>query len=281
MNRWGFAFSRRWLGYLACAIVFAIACGCLSAWQLARSKEAQAANALVTANFDSRAVPLADALHGLSAYSPSQEWKRVTATGVYLRDEQLLVRNRPTDAGPGFEVLTPLRLADGSRFIVDRGWVPTGSNNGNPDFVPPAPAGTVTVTVRLKGSEPRIDGRTSSGNQVPTIELHDIAARLGGAVHTGAYGILQSQTPPGRAGLTPLLSTPPMSDVGLHWSYMIQWVIFALIGFFGLGYAIRTEYRHRYEDEPDVQERAVERERRAAKKAPSDADVEDELLNQL
>lgn len=281
MRRWGFAFSRRWLGYLACAIVFAIACGCLSAWQLARSREAQAANALIADNYNARPVPLSDALDGLGAYSPSQEWQRVTATGVYQRDEQLLVRNRPTDAGPGFEVLTPLKLPDGALFIVDRGWVPTGSHNGAPDFVPPAPAGTVTVTVRLKASEPRVGGRTATGNQVATIELPDISSRLGGDVYTGAYGILQSQTPPGRAGLTPVLSTPPLMDVGLHWSYMIQWIIFALIGFFGLGYAIRTEYRHRYEDDPEMRERAAERERRAARKGPSDAEVEDEVLSRL
>ena len=35
---WSFAFSRRWFGYLAFAIVFAIACGFLSNWQLALSK---------------------------------------------------------------------------------------------------------------------------------------------------------------------------------------------------------------------------------------------------
>ncbi|MCX7521612.1 SURF1 family protein [Microbacterium sp. STN6] len=279
MHRWRFAFSRRWLGYLAFAIVFAIACAFLSAWQHARGDEAAAANALVARNFNAPAVPLGDALADLDAFSPSQEWKRVTARGVYERDKQLLVRNRPTDSGPGFEVLTPLRLADGSLFVVDRGWVPTGSHSDAPDSVGAAPTGTVTVTVRLKPSEPALDGRTTVGNQIPSIQLSAVAARYGGAVYTGAYGLLQSQTPAAAHPLTPVVSTPPNRDEGLHWSYMIQWVIFALIGFFGLGYAIRTEYRKRYEDEPDMRAKAEARARRAARRAPSDAEVEDELLD--
>ena len=276
---WRFAFSRRWLGYLAFAIVFAIACGFLSNWQLARSKEAAAANALVTANFDQSPVPLADELPTLGAYSPKQEWKRVTVTGTYERDKQLLVRNRPFNGSPGFEVLTPLRTADGSLFIVDRGWVPTGNTTDSPDHVPAAPAGTVTVVARLKASEPAIAGRTATGDQVGTIQLSVVKEKLGGAdVYTGAYGLLASEDPAPATAPTPTVTSPPTQDEGLHWSYMIQWIIFALIGFFGLGYALITEYRKRNSDDPAERERAAARERRRRAKR-TDADVEDELLD--
>lgn len=276
---WGFAFSRRWLGYLAFAIVFAIACGFLSNWQLARSKEAAAANALISQNFYSHPVPLSEELPSLTAYSPDQEWTRVTVTGTYVKDEELLARNRPFNGSPGFEVLTPLRTADGALFIVDRGWVPTGNNTDAPDQVPPAPSGTVTVVARLKASEPAIQGRTGVGRQVGTIQLSVVKQKLGGAdVYTGAYGLLESQKPSPASAPTPTVTDPPTQDEGLHWSYMIQWIIFALIGFFGLGYALRTEYRKRNEHDPAEQARAAERARRRAAKR-SDADVEDELLD--
>ena len=42
-------------------------------------------------------------------------------TGRYLLDEQVLVRNRPLNGQPGFEVLNPLLLDDGTVFVVDRG----------------------------------------------------------------------------------------------------------------------------------------------------------------
>lgn len=275
---WGFAFSRRWLGYLAFAIVFAIACGCLSAWQLARSKEAAAANALISANFYSHPAPLASVLPTLTSFSPKQEWKRVTVTGTYERDHQLLVRNRPFNGSPGFEVLTPLRTADGSLFIVDRGWVQTGSNTDDPAAVPPAPAGTVTVVARLKPSEPAIPGRTATGDQLGTIQLSVAEQKIGSAaVYTGAYGLLDYQKPAPATAPAPTVTDPPTQDEGLHWSYMIQWIIFALIGFFGLGYALRTEYRKRNEHTPEEQARSAERARRRALKR-TDADVEDELL---
>lgn len=276
---WSFAFSRRWLGYLAFAIVFAIACGFLSNWQLARSKEAAAANALISQNFNSRPVPLADELPSLTAYSPSQEWTRVTVTGTYEKDKELLARNRPFNGSPGFEVLTPLRTSDGSLFIVDRGWVPTGNNTDAPDHVPPAPSGTVTVIARLKASEPAIQGRTGVGMQVGTIQLSVVKEKLGGAdVYTGAYGLLDSQKPNPASAPAPTVTGPPTQDEGLHWSYMIQWIIFALIGFFGLGYALVTEYRKRNEHDPAEKERAAERARRRAARR-TDADVEDELLD--
>ncbi|UAJ77872.1 SURF1 family protein [Leifsonia sp. ZF2019] len=276
---WRFAFSKRWLGYLAFAVAFAIACGFLSNWQLARSKEAAAANALIAQNFDSKPVPLTEELPSLTAYAKNQEWTRVTVTGTYEPDRQLLARNRPFNGNPGFEVLTPLRTADGALFIVDRGWVPTGNDSDDPDTVPAPPTGTVTVVARLKASEPAISGRTASGDQVGTIQLSVVKEKLGGAdVYTGAYGLLDSEDPAPATAPTPTVTTPPTQDEGLHWSYMIQWIIFAIIGFFGLGYALRTEYRKRNEDDPAEKARAAERERKRALKR-TDADVEDELLD--
>ena len=42
MSRWRFVLNRRWAGYLAVAVVFAIACVLLSHWQFARRDEALA-----------------------------------------------------------------------------------------------------------------------------------------------------------------------------------------------------------------------------------------------
>jgi cytochrome oxidase assembly protein ShyY1 len=278
MKNWRFAFSRRWLGYLAFAIVFAIACGALSNWQLARSKEAAAENALINANFYSKPAPLAELLPTATSYKADQEWTRVTVTGTYLKKDELLVRNRPLN-GPGFEVLTPLRLADGSIFVIDRGWVPTGTKTDAPNSVPAAPTGEVTVVARLKAGEPRIPGRSATGNQIPTIELSDIKQRIGGNVYTGAYGLLDTQTPSPAVAPSPVVTSEPTQDEGLHWSYMIQWIIFALIGFFGLAYGLRTEYRKLNEDDPAERARAAERARKRALKARTDAELEDHLLD--
>lgn len=274
---WRFALSSRWAGYLAFAIVFAIACGFLSAWQVARSKEASAANQLVSRNFHAAPAPVGALLPTLTSWRDSEEWRKVELTGTYLRSRELLARNRPTDDGPGFEILTPLRLTDGRVFVVDRGWVPTGNTHDAPDAVPAAPAGTVHVVARLKESEPTLPDRSATGDQIATIHLPTIDRRVGGDVYTGAYGLLVSQSPAPATAPTRVDAVPPVANEGLHWSYAIQWVIFALIGFFGLAYALVKEYRLRNEDDPEEQRRAEERARRRAAKR-TDADIEDELV---
>ncbi|MEO7122520.1 MAG: SURF1 family protein, partial [Lacisediminihabitans sp.] len=205
-----------------------------------------------------------------------QQWMRVTVTGKYLPDEQLLVRNRPTNNGPGFEVLTPLQRANGSIFIVDRGWVPTGNKQDAPDSVAAPPAGEVTVIARLQPSEPKLDSRGATGNQIATIHLPEVATMVKGNIYRSAYGVLDSQSPAGTA-LTAVNATAPVLDEGLHWSYMVQWVIFALIGFFGLGYAVRQEYRLRNAHDPAEMAKAQERDRKRALKK-TDADIEDAIL---
>jgi cytochrome oxidase assembly protein ShyY1 len=274
---WRFAFSRRWAGYLALALLFAAVCAGLGTWQVARRDEARAEIATVEANFDAAPVPIDEALPRLDSFRGNQKWLPVEMSGTYLIDEELLVRNRPLNANPGFEVLTPLQLADGSVFIVNRGWVPTGQRQDRPDVVPSAPTGPVTVIARLKAGEPNLAGRSASGDQVATINLTEIAKRLDAPTYTGAYGLMASEDP--APAERPTAIAKPAEDEGPHLSYAFQWFLFGVMAFFGLGWAIREEFRAVNAADPDERKRADERARRQAAKPQSDADVEDQLLD--
>jgi cytochrome oxidase assembly protein ShyY1 len=276
VSGWRFAFSRRWAGYLALTILFAAVCSGLGVWQLARRDQALAEINKVAANFDAAPVPVTDALPTRDAFSDSQKWLPVELTGTYLTDEQLLVRNRPLQ-GPGFEVLTPLLLTDGTVFVVDRGWLPTGARQDAPDEVPEPPSGQVTVVARLKAGEPTLPGRGASGNQIATINLSDVAQRVGQPTYTGAYGLMASEDP--APAERPIAVTKPSPDEGPHLSYAFQWFVFALLAFVGFGWAVRQEYRVVNVDDPLEQDRAAERARRKAAKRRSDADIEDALLD--
>ncbi|WP_026851483.1 SURF1 family protein [Glaciibacter superstes] len=277
MNGWKFAFTRRWAGYLALTILFAVVCAGLGTWQLARRAEALSELAKIDANFDASPVPLANALPGLESFDESQKWMQVELTGTYLTEDELLVRNRPLNINPGFEVLTPMQLEDGSVFIVDRGWLPTGAKQDAPDVVPEAPSGVVTVVSRLKAGEPALAGRTASGNQIATIDLDDIAERLDRPTYTGAYGLMASEEPAPTE--RPVAVEKPVRDEGPHLSYAFQWFVFGILAFIGLGWALRQEYRTVNVDDPEERERSDERARRKATKALSDADAEDALLD--
>lgn len=277
MTGWRFALSARWAGYLSLVIVFAIVSSLLGTWQLARRAEAQAAIALITANYDATPLPLASVLPDLESFTESQEWIPVTMQGQYLTDRQLLVRTRPLGGAPGFEVLTPLQLANGDVFIVDRGWVAVGAEQDSPDDVPDPPAGTVTVVARLKPGEPSLPGRSAPEGQIATIELLTIADGLGLPTYTGAYGRMVSETP--AASSAPTQIPKPVLDEGPHLSYAFQWFVFALLAFVALAWALRQEYRVVNVADPEEQVRAEGRAERKAARAPSDADVEDAILD--
>jgi len=278
VSGWSFALSRRWFGYLAVAIVFAIVCCFLGFWQLNRRAEARAEIDRLDANYASDPRPLDDVLGGLDAFEISQKWTPVTVTGRYLHSDQLLVRSRPYNGSPGFEVLTPLLLDDGTVFVVDRGWVSPGEKQDTPDYVPAAPDGVVTVTARIKAGEPTLPGRSAPEGQIATVQLDDVAERLDRPTFTGAYGLMVSEDPEPEG--RPLAAQKPERDEGPHLSYALQWFVFALFGFFGLGYGLRQEYRVVNAEDPDERERAAERRRRDQARERTDAEIEDAILDE-
>lgn len=230
---------RRWGGYLALTIVFAIACGLLSWWQWSRRVDAVDEIAKIDANYDAPPAALDDLLPTLDSADDGVEWRPVALRGHYLVDEQVLVRNRPRNSSPGFEVLVPLRLADGSVFVVDRGWVPGGATPDAPDSVPVAPTTEVTVVVRLKPGEPEIPGRGAPDGQLATVRLPDVAALVDAPTYTGMYGLLVSEDP--APAERPLPAFRPVEDEGPHLSYALQWIVFGILAFVGLIWAVRRE----------------------------------------
>jgi cytochrome oxidase assembly protein ShyY1 len=262
---------RRWGGYLAVVVVFAIACGLLSWWQWARRAEAVAEIERVAVIYDATPVPVAEALPELDAWSDDDEWLPVELTGRYLPDQQLLVRNRPYNGSSGFEVLVPFELADGRIFVVDRGWVPIGSSIEAPDAVPAPPDGELTVVARLKPGEPTLLGRTAPAGQLATIHLPSVAELVGEDTYIGAYGLLASEDPAPAERPAPAIR--PEADEGPHLSYALQWIAFGILAFIALIWAFRRERRIAALP-ADEQAAAREPRRRSA-----DADYEDAAVD--
>ena len=143
------------------------------------------------------------------------------------------MRNRPFEGSSGFEVITPFRLDDGTVFMVDRGWIAQDSDGRPSEVAAAARPATSRSTARLKAGEERIAGRTSTGVEFATIDLDELAERVGEPTYTGAYGVLVQTG--ADADEPPLAAARPMRDEGPHLSYALQWFVFALLGFIGLG----------------------------------------------
>lgn len=257
MSRHDASPALRWTVYVAIAIVFAIACAFLSNWQFSRNEQRAAQLALVEANYDADPVPLADVLVPGAELAASDEWTPVELTGTYLADQQVLVRNRPHGGTAAFEVLVPFRLDDGRVLLVDRGWVPPGDSQPDPEAVPAPPAGQANVIVRLRpGEASPASGRSAPDGQVPTIALDLVAAQTVAELETGAYGLLVSEDPAPATAPSPI--ERPSQDPGPHLSYAIQWILFAVMGFAFIAYVVVTERRHSREDEAEAAARLAE-----------------------
>lgn len=279
----------RWAIYIALAVVFAIACAFLSQWQFSRNEERAGQLALVAANYDADPVPLAEVIPPDGTLDPQDEWRPVILTGRYLAEDQLLVRNRPHGGTAAFEVLVPFQLDDGRVVLVDRGWVPPGEDQPEPDTVPAAPSGDTTVVVRLRPGEPvPASGRSAPDGQVPTINpglvADTISPDAGAALERSAYGVMVTEDP--APASVPHALEKPSDDPGPHLSYAIQWILFAAMGFIFIGYVIRTERRHRREDAAEAVTEAGTATDAAARPAAAsrrrrdrDADDEDALLD--
>ena len=282
----------RWSGYVAVAVVFAIACAYLSHWQFARGEERSTQLELVERNYDAPAVPLAELIPTGDGMDPGDQWRPVTLVGEYDVDSQLLVRNRPHGGTAAFEVLVPFHTDDGRVLLVDRGWVRPGADQPDPDHIPAAPEGPATVVVRLKAGEMLpSSGRSAPEGQVPTIHLPLIADLVDGgdALIDSAYGLMVSEDP--APAEEPNAIASPSEDPGPHLSYAIQWILFAVMGFIFIGYMIRTELRVRREEAADRAEaaaragedvtgrRAVRRPRPQKRRRDRDAETEDALLD--
>lgn len=272
---WAFLSSARWLQYTALLVIFSVVCVLLGLWQYDRREGVLQENDRIIRNYDAQPVAITDLLESLESFSAELAWHPVVLEGRYLVDEQLLARTRPYQGYPGFEVLSPLLLSDGTVFVVNRGWLPTGFSQDSPDTVPTPPAGSVTVTVRLRPGEPDLPGRTAPEGQVSSIDLPSIMDHIGKEGYQGFYGLLVNESPSAQTGTLP--SRPQLTE-GPHLSYSLQWFVFSIMGIFGYGWLARKEYRQLNPTSEKTLRWEQREEKKKAQRKKTDAEIEDELL---
>lgn len=198
------------LGVVA-ALVVAL-CVAAGVWQLGRLEQRRARNALLAARL---ALPPLEVHAGLSADSARQ--RRVLARGTYDFAQERSWPGRSFQGTPGVALITPLRLADGSAVLVDRGWAPS------PD------AFHVDHGAYREPERARIEGIA----QVPP-------RGRGDADPTGFLPfIVQLEKPEVQGGGLPRRWPRPALDNGPHLSYAIQWFSFAVIALVGTVVLIR------------------------------------------
>lgn len=237
-GRYRFLLSSRWAGLLAAALVVAAACVALGFWQVDRLGQRHDRNRLLERNLTMTPAPAAELLTVGRGPDGADEYARVRATGRYDVGGQLLVRTRPFQGQVGYDVLTPLVTSSGPALLVNRGWVPGGPTATTPPKPPAPPAGAVTVTGRVRLSEPASTTGDPPPGQVTRIDVPAIAGSLGYDVYGGYVDLVGERPRPTRA---PELRPPPEPSEGPHLAYAFQWFLFAGLALGGYVVLARRE----------------------------------------
>ena len=124
-------------------VAVVLVCGGLGVWQLQRLEWKRGLIARREAAVAAAPVAPPQTLGEARAL----EFHTIVADGVFLNQKEVLLNTVGPKGGAGFDVLTPLREADGRILFVNRGFVPT-------EIKDPAKrvAGQPSGTVRVAGS---------------------------------------------------------------------------------------------------------------------------------
>jgi cytochrome oxidase assembly protein ShyY1 len=237
-----FLATPRWIAYAGLTLLLAATMVVLGLWQLSRYHQRSGTNARIDAATTARPVPVGQVLPVGVPPPGSVAWARVTATGRYDPAHQILARGRTVGGAVGFEVLVPLRLADGTALLVDRGWLPAPMGDARSvPAVPPAPTEQVRVTGRVHLPESHADGMVRVGGvpEVQRISPVRLATDLPYPLY-GGYLLLDAQQP-ATAGFTAIPSDRENSL--LNAGYVAQWWVFAGMTLGGFGWVARREAR--------------------------------------
>jgi cytochrome oxidase assembly protein ShyY1 len=246
LPRMAFLLRPGWIVLALVVIAFTYLCFMvLAPWQLGKNTRTSRENHQIEYSLNTAPVPLKTVLPQQDSSAPDAQWRRVTATGHYLPDVAVLARLRVVDAEQAFEVLVPFVVDDGPTVLVDRGYVRPEEGSHVPPIARP-PAETVTITARLRDSEPTVQGKdpfTRDGfQQVYSINTEQVSG-LTKVPLAGSYlQLVENQ--PGGLGVIGV----PRLDAGPFLSYGIQWILFGILAPIGLGYFAYSEIRARRQE---------------------------------
>ncbi len=237
MQWYRFVLSPKWLGFHALTwLVLIPAFIGLGQWQRNLWQDHARAQGVVLSALAAEPVALDSVAPRGHQVAQAQQWTMVSTAGRYDTAHQFMVRNRSQNQQPGWYVVTPLVLADGTAVLVNQGWVAQSTTGGAttlPPF-PPVPAGPVTVSGSLQPDETTANTRVRDDtarlpvNEIALITPTDIASRVPYPLRDGSIRLAASV--PANTGPTAAQPVPnPTYENAMYIAYMIQWWVFAAV----------------------------------------------------
>lgn len=227
---------RAFIPHLAAASVIC-ACLWLMNWQIERAGDKRQ-------RLD--AVAHAPMLDLFEASAETQLPARIRSSGRFEPERQLLLDNQVHQRQPGVHVLTPWRMADGRRILVNRGWAPW------PDRQPPRPNPAPPSTERIEGlmtAPPEVGLRLGEGSVLRADQWPNLATYFDLDTISALYGpellpAVVQLDPSHPAHLTgadwPITTFGPERHLG----YAFQWgLMAAVVAAIWIGLTVRSRRR--------------------------------------
>lgn len=212
---------------LLAAVAGALATGRLGVWQLDRAAQKIAIHDAMLRQRTLPALGESELARDAAGATPQQH-RSTTLHGSWLPAATVYLDNRPMDGRAGFYALTPLRLADGSAVLVQRGWLARDVADRTRIATPATPAGEVAVQGRIALGPSRLYdfAGAASGPIRQNLELDAFARETG--LPLRPFMVVQEDA--ANDGLQRHWPQPA-ADVQKHYGYAFQWfAMSALIG---------------------------------------------------
>ncbi|MDO4631791.1 MAG: SURF1 family protein [Corynebacterium sp.] len=241
LTGWKVFFSPGWIITFLLVVSFSYAAfTILSPWQLNKDAKIVDRNNHIEDAFHVDPKPYSEIYGADGAIKDSQEWMRVTLTGQYLNDHEVILRLRPVESTPALQALTPFRLESGEVILINRGFEPTTA--GQETVIPPAPTGTVTIVAHARVDEQK--PQTAPRTDVDPKQVYGINTEQVGEIEDLSLAKDYAQLSDGQPGLLHFIPIPKL-DRGNHLSYGFQWIAFGIMAPLGFCYFIWSETKER------------------------------------
>jgi cytochrome oxidase assembly protein ShyY1 len=240
-----FLLTPRWIAITLVCIFMLPAFQALSNWQWHRLQDRQVANAAIQAQINKDPILITDLLTtkvGEKTVPDDSQWRTVGMSGVWLQDNQVLVRKKSLESDLGLWVVTPLQLPDGTIVMVNRGWTAAANSAVDSPVVANVPTGTIEVLGRLRVIQERskpapTDLPDGQVDRIVPIEIINSSETL-----SNAYVEMTASRPESLTTEIRPLPAPEVTE-GAHRSYAIQWIFFEIMTVIGWVILVRNEVK--------------------------------------
>jgi len=217
-------------------------------WQRAGVRRALLEEAAARAALPALSLPVDPVAGAVTDRAAALRGRLAQARGRYAGPE-VLWDNQVVAGRVGYAILAPFHLAGGAAILVLRGFVPLGASRAEVPPLPPAPAGEVALTGRIR--LPAHPAWLRAGPEAERLAPAVLRVQwvdpdtLGWAVGLALPPYLLDLTPGAPGALAPLDPPPEGFGPERNIAYMVQWLGLAAVvaGFYGAYWHRRRRQR--------------------------------------